>query len=123
MVLLDIKHIDDNEHKKLTSHSNKNILAFAEYLSKKNIPMWVRHVVVPGVNDKEEFLENLGKFIGGLNNVKALDVLPYHTMALPKYKNLGIKYPLEGVPPLSKEAAIRARNIIVSAYKKIKQFV
>ena len=120
LVLLDIKHISDEEHKKLTTHSNKNILEFAKYLSDISKPVWIRHVVVPGVNDKAEYLSELGRFMGSLNNVKALDVLPYHDMAIPKYKNLGIEYPLKDVPPLSKEDAIKARNIIVEAYKKTK---
>ena len=120
-VLLDIKHIDNEEHIKLTTHSNKNILAFAKYLSDINKPMWVRHVVVPGINDKEEYFIKLGNFMGTLHNIKALDVLPYHDMAIPKYENLGIIYPLKGIPPLSKDDAINARNIIISAYKKTKQ--
>lgn len=120
LVLLDIKHIIDEEHVKLTKHSNKNILAFAKYLSDKNKPVWIRHVVVPGVNDKEEYFTKIGEFMGCLNNVKALDVLPYHDMAIPKYENLGIEYPLKGVPPLSKEDAIKARNTIIEAYKKAK---
>ncbi len=120
LVLLDIKHIEDEEHVKLTTHSNKNILAFAKYLSELNKPVWIRHVVVPGINDKEEYFIRLGKFMGTLKNVKALDVLPYHDMAIPKYENLGIEYPLKGVPPLSKEDAIKARNIIFETYKKVK---
>jgi pyruvate formate lyase activating enzyme len=118
LVLLDIKHIDDKEHKKLTGHSNKNILEFAKYLSEKAKPMWIRHVVVPGVNDKEAYLKKLGEFIGSLKNVKALDVLPYHDMAIPKYENLGIEYPLKGVPPLTKEQAVEARNTIIASIKK-----
>ncbi len=121
LVLLDIKHIIDDEHKKLTTHSNKNILAFAKYLSDINKPVWIRHVVVPGINYKEEYLTKLGNFLGTLNNVKALDVLPYHDMAIPKYENLGIEYKLNGVPPLTKEEAINARDVILSAYKKTKQ--
>ena len=58
--------------------------------------------------------------MGTLNNVKALDVLPYHDMAVPKYENLGIEYPLKNVPPLSKEDAIKARDIIIEAYKQAK---
>lgn len=120
LVLLDIKHISDEEHVKLTTHSNKNILAFAQYLSEINKPAWIRHVIVPGINDKEEYFIKLGEFLGELNNIKALDVLPYHDMAIPKYENLGIEYPLKGIPPLSKEDAIKARNIIFETYKKIK---
>jgi pyruvate formate lyase activating enzyme len=113
LVLLDIKHINDEEHKKLTGHSNKNVLEFAKYLSEKNIPMWIRHVVVPQITFKEEYLKELGKFLKTLKNITALDVLPYHNMAIPKYKELGLKYPLEGIEPLTKEEAIIARNFIL----------
>lgn len=116
LVMLDIKHIDDEEHKKLTGHSNKNILEFAKYLSDINKPIWVRHVVFEQ-NNKKEYLERLGKFIGRLKNVKALDIIPYHNMAIPKYESLGIDYPLKSVPPLTKEEAIEARNIILGAIK------
>ena len=117
LVLLDIKHIDDEEHKKLTGHSNKRILEFARHLSDKRIPMWVRHVVVPGITFNEKYLTQLGEFLATLKNIKALDVLPYHDMAIPKYENLGIEYPLKGVPPLTKVQAMEARNIIFKAYK------
>lgn len=117
LVMLDIKHIDDEEHKKLTGKSNKNILAFAEYLRDRNIPLWVRHVVVPGITDDEKELLGLGKFLAGLTNLKALDVLPYHDMGKVKYQNLGIDYPLKDVEPLSKEKAIEARDIIMRGIK------
>lgn len=120
LVLLDIKHIDDEEHKKLTGLSNKNVLDFAQYLSEKNIPVWLRHVVVPGITFDKVYLKKLGKFLAGLNNIHALDVLPYHDMAVPKYENLHIEYPLKGVPPLTKEQAIEARDIILKAYKSVK---
>ena len=120
LVLLDIKHIDNEEHIKLTNFSNKNVLEFAKYLSKINKPVWIRHVVVPTLNDKPEYLAELGKFLASLNNIKALDVLPYHNMAIPKYENLGIEYPLIGIPPLTKEEAILARNTILENYKLCK---
>ena len=114
---MDIKHIDDEEHKKLTGHSNSNILTFAEYLSEINKPVWIRHVVVPEITNNENYLIRLGKFLSTLKNIKALDVLPYHNMAIPKYKELGIEYKLKDVPPLTKEEAIIARNIIISAMR------
>ena len=117
LVLLDIKHINDEEHKKLTGHSNKNILEFAKYLSDKRKPMWVRHVVVPEITFKQEYLFELGKFLKGLKNITALDVLPYHSMAVSKYKNLGMDYPLENISQLTKELALQARNWIVEGYK------
>ncbi len=118
LVLLDIKHIDNEEHKKLTGLSNTNILDFAKYLSEINKPVWIRHVVVPQITYNEKWLSELGKFLATLKNIKALDVLPYHDMAIPKYENLNIEYPLIGIPPLTKEEAIKARNIILVSYKK-----
>lgn len=117
LVLLDIKHIDDEEHKKLTGASNKNILAFAQYLSEKQIPVWIRHVVVKDITLNEKYLKELGKFLATLNNIKALDILSYHNMAIPKYESLGINYPLKNTPPTTKEEAINARNIILQEYK------
>lgn len=118
LILLDIKHIEPETHKMLTGHSNQPILAFAEYLSEKKVPVWIRHVVVPGLTDKEEDLKNLGYFIGGLRNVKALDILPYHTMGIVKYRSLNLPYPLEGVPAASTDDALRAKKLILMGMKK-----
>ena len=120
LVLLDIKHIDNEEHKKLTGHSNKNILDFARYLSEISKPIWIRHVVVPEITFNENYLKQLGKFLAELKNIKALDVLPYHNMAIPKYEALGIPYSLKNIPPLSKEDAMKARNIILEEMKETK---
>ena len=118
LVMLDIKHIDDTEHRKLTGQSNVHILEFAQYLKEKNIPVWIRHVVVPGITLQEKYLRQLGAYLAGLDNLKALDVLPYHTMGEVKYENLGIPYPLKGVEPATTEQAIWAKNIILDALKE-----
>lgn len=120
LVMLDIKHIDEEKHKALTGRSNQNILDFARYLSEKSIPVWVRHVVVPGITDQEEDLCNLGRFIGSLKNVKALDVLPYHNMGEVKYESMGLAYPLKGVSPMSKEGAITAKKTILKGIREIR---
>ena len=121
LVMLDIKHIDPQGHRELTGHDNAHILAFARYLDEKQIPVWIRHVVVPGITDEPELLARLGAFIGGLSNVKALDVLPYHIMGVTKYEQLGMEYPLKGVPPATKSDAIEAKKIILTAYWKAKK--
>ncbi|CVI72545.1 Pyruvate formate-lyase 1-activating enzyme [Clostridiales bacterium CHKCI001] len=121
LVMLDIKHIDEEEHKKLTKQSNVPILAFARYLSEKKVEVWIRHVVVPGITYQEVYLKRLGEFIATLGNVKALDVLPYHTMGIVKYENLGLDYPLKGVPALEKTDAVKAKDIILRAYREVKR--
>ena len=118
LVMLDIKHIDPEGHKLLTGHDNAGILAFARYLEQKQVPVWIRHVVVPGITDDPALLTRLGTFIGTLSNVKALDVLPYHIMGVTKYKQLDMAYPLEGVPPATREQAADAKKIILTAYWK-----
>ena len=121
LVMLDIKHIDADAHRELTGHDNSGILAFARYLAEKNIPVWIRHVVVPGITDDPGALARLGAFIGTLPNVKALDVLPYHIMGVSKYKELNLPYPLEGVEPATQKQAKDAKQIILTAYWQVRR--
>lgn len=118
LVMLDIKHIDPESHKKLTSKDNGRVLDFAKYLETKKIPLWVRHIIIEGYTDKPEDLRKLGEFIGKLKNLKALDVLPYHTMGVNKYKEMGISYPLEGMEALPMEKAVEAKKYILEGVKK-----
>ena len=121
LIMLDIKHIDPDVHKNLTGHSNENILRFAEYVSEKGIPLRIRHVVVPGITDESNALIQLGKFIGNLKTANELEVLPYHTMGVSKYRELGIAYPLEGVPDATSSEAKRARELILEGVRSVKQ--
>ena len=118
LVMLDIKHIDPGGHKELTGHPVQAVLDFARYLDEKKIPVWIRHVIVPGITDDPGELTRLGQFLGTLRNIQALDVLPYHTLGVSKYRQLGITYPLEGVEPATKEQAARARQIILDAVRR-----
>ena len=120
LVMLDIKHIDPEGHKALTGHDNAGILAFARYLAEKKVPVWIRHVVVPGITDDPGLLTRLGEFLGTLSNIKALDVLPYHIMGVTKYESLDIPYPLKGVEPATQKQAKDAKQIILTAYWKDK---
>ena len=120
LVLLDIKHIDSAAHEKLTGQGNERPLAFAKYLEEKKIPVWIRHVILPGYTDDEAELTALGEFIGGLKNLRALDVLPYHTLGVSKYAELGIEYPLEGKPSATAADAARAKSIILEAIKRVR---
>ena len=112
LFMLDIKEIDDEEHKKLTGQTNKNILDMATCLSDHGKHMWIRHVLVPGGSDKDEYLHQLADFIGTLKNVERVEVLPYHTLGTFKWEKLGIPYPLEGVKPPTQERIDNARRIL-----------
>ena len=116
LVMLDIKHIDPEGHRALTQQPNDGILAFARYLAEKKVPVWIRHVVVPGITDDPGQLTRLGTFLATLPNVQALDVLPYHVMGAVKYEQLGMEYPLKGVPAATKEQAAQAKKTILTAY-------
>ena len=117
LVMLDIKHIDPEKHYELCKQHNENILAFAKYLNDKGVDMWIRHVVVPGITDDDEYLYKLGYFIGQFKNLKSLDVLPYHTMGEQKYEKLGIEYPLKGVPPMDKDKLLDKKQVIINGIK------
>lgn len=119
LVMLDIKHIDEEAHKDLTAHSNQKILEFAKYLDAIDKPVWIRHVVVPGITDKEESLAAVGRFLSGLNNVEKLEVLPYHALGKVKYDNLGMEYRLKDTPQMSKDKAKEAEAIIRKYWENI----
>ncbi len=121
LVMLDIKHIDPEKHKALTGMDNKNILAFAKFLEEKNVALWIRHIIVRGYTDDKDDLIRLGEFIGKLKNLKALDVLPYHTMGVGKYKELNIPYPLQGIEPLPVAEAVSAKEHILSGIRQVRK--
>ncbi|MCI9178279.1 MAG: pyruvate formate lyase-activating protein [Clostridia bacterium] len=112
LFLLDIKCINDEICKDLTGISNKQELAFAQYLSSIGKDMWIRQVLVPGITDKKEDLEMLEHFVSSLSTVKKIEVLPYHSMGRFKWKELGIDYPLDNTPEATSEDVERAKKIL-----------
>ena len=112
LVLLDIKHIDDEKCKKLVGVSNKRELEFAQYLSDNNIKIWIRQVLVPGYTDDEEDLKKLKKFIKSLKTVENVQILPYHSMGKFKWEKLGNKYELEDVRTANQDDVDRVKKIL-----------
>lgn len=112
LVLLDIKHIDDNKCRDLVGKSNKLELEFAKYLSDNNIKMWIRQVIVPGYTDNKEDLLKLKDFIDSLKTVEKVELLPYHNIGEFKWKKLGLKYPLEGIRQATDEDIKKAKEIL-----------
>lgn len=112
LVMLDIKHIDEEGHRILTGQSGENIKEMARLMSDLGQPMWIRHVLVPERNDKDEYLHALAAFIRELRTVERVEVLPYHTLGVFKWENLGVPYPLEGIDPPSPERVAHAKQIL-----------
>ena len=112
LVLLDIKHIDDDKCKNLVGMSNKLELEFARYLSDNNISMWIRQVIIPGYTDEPADLLKLKTFISTLNTVQRVELLPYHNMGKYKWENLGCEYALNDVRPATDEDIINAKKIL-----------
>jgi len=113
LLLCDIKHIDPEKHLALTAQKNDNILEGLSYLSEINKPIWIRHVLVPGISDDETDLKNLRTFINTLNNVERVEILPYHSMGVYKWEELGIPYTLKDVNPPSEETIKKAEAILL----------
>lgn len=114
LFLLDIKHIDNNEHIKLTGKTNQNILKFARYLSDNNKDMWIRHVIVPGINLEKDYLIRTKKFIDSLKTVKKIEILPYHTLGINKYSKLGLEYKLKDTRVPTKDEIKLAKDILIN---------
>ena len=110
LLLVDIKEINDDRHIALTTQSNKNILDMCQYLSSIHKPIWIRHVLVPQRTDYDEDLDSLYIFMQTLTNIQRVEVLPYHTLGIYKWKELGLDYPLEGIDPPTKERVENAKK-------------
>lgn len=115
LLLVDIKHIDEAAHKELTGHGNENILDFFRYLDEIKKPIWIRHVLVPGISDNDEALARTRDFIRTLGNVERVEVLPYHAFALGKYDELGIDYVLKDTQSPTAERVENANRILETA--------
>lgn len=112
LVLLDLKHMIDDKAKDLTGVTIQKTLKLAKHLDERNIPVWIRHVLVPGITDDRENLEALGKFVSTLNNVDRLELLPYHTIGVHKWESMGIEYELKGVPDATPEDIKKASQVL-----------
>lgn len=112
LVLLDIKHIDDEKCKDLVGFSNKLELEFAKYLSENRIKMWIRQVIIPGITDDENDLIRLKEFLQSLKTVEKIELNPYHTLGVYKWEDLGLEYPLKGVRQANNEDIERAKRIL-----------
>lgn len=103
LVLFDVKHYTEDGYRHITGRSPEESLAFLATAQKMQIPLWIRHVVVPGITDSATHLTGLGNYIRQIHGVQKVELLPYHTLGVSKYHTMHLPYPLEGVPPMNDE--------------------
>lgn len=103
LVILDIKHTDDNKYKELTGNNNTEYKKFIEHLNKSNKKVWIRQVVIPNEMDNDEYLKSLKEEISKIKNVEKVEFLPYHKLGREKYIAMNIPYPMENIPEMDKD--------------------
>lgn len=114
LVLLDIKTVDDSLHFEYTGMTRERNKRFLDVLQQRGIPVWIRHVVVPGYTFQDDRLEAVARYISGYSVVERVELLPYHTMGVYKYAELGLKYRLDGLQSLGAEEIAHARELFRS---------
>ena len=112
LVILDIKAITPSGYKKMTGQSIDMFNYFKEKLNSTNKRVWLRQVIVPGINDTEEYILELKDYIKDIKNVEKIDLLPYHTLGVHKYEELGIEYRLKDTLPMDKEKINKLKEIL-----------
>lgn len=119
LIMLDVKHINEDWHRKLTGQSNKKTLEAAKYRETTGKDMWLRYVLVPGWSDQEEYLEEWARYFSNFKTVKRIEILPYHKLGVNKYDELGWKYALKGVEAPSKESIAKTKAIFEKYLKNV----
>lgn len=121
LILLDIKHYDILGFKKMVGLSNDKLLKFMDCIKESTTPIWIRHVMVPGFTDSKEDMVKLVKFIYPIyKNIEKIEILPYHTLGVKKYEELGLDYKLKGIPPMDKN---KAKELEIYANSLLKSYI
>ncbi|MCL3780216.1 pyruvate formate lyase-activating protein [Prolixibacteraceae bacterium JC049] len=119
LVLLDIKHIDEEQHIKLTEKRNEKSLQFADYLKEIDKPIWLRYVLVPGWTDNPDHLHQLGERLKEHTNIEKLEIQPYHSLGVHKYEHLDKEYRLKDVTENTPEQLEKAKEIFSQYFKQV----
>ena len=113
LVILDVKDIDSDNYKSITGKDIDMFNYVKEKLILNNNKRWIRQVIIPGINDNEEYIYKLKEYIKGFKNIDKIELLPYHTMGIEKYKKLNIKYKLEGIEDMDKERCKELEKLLI----------
>lgn len=119
LLMLDVKHFQNDWHKKLTGLSNTNTFKIAQYREASGKPMWLRYVLVPGWSDQEEYLHELGNYFKDFKTIQKIEVLPYHRLGVHKWEALGMEYKLKDVEPPTQINLENVRNILQLYFKEV----
>lgn len=113
MLLLDVKHSEKDMFREISGRSMVGLYRVISMANRHNTKVWIRQVVVPGINDSEENIRELADFIHKyVENLYCAELLGYHTMGKSKYENLGIKYRLEGVKAMDSQKLNKLNNLL-----------
>lgn len=112
LVLLDIKAYNEKDYQKMTGNNMDEFNKFLNALQKSGNKIWIRQVIVPGINDTKEYVLGLKEYLKNIQNIEKIELLPYHLYGVDKYKKLGIEYPLKGVLPMNQEKLLELQKII-----------
>lgn len=120
LVLYDIKGVEDDFYRKMTGVPKKVTDAFLETAQRLDVKLWIRIVVIPGIHDTYEYMDQLANFIAPLKHVERIEILPYHTMGVNKYKTINMEYPLEGVPAMNKDKAMELQEYLIKETDRLR---
>ena len=119
VILLDIKHINNEWHKKITWKDNNNVLEFLDYLENNNKKIWIRYVLVPWYSDQPQYIEEIWEKYGKYKCIERLEILPYHTLGEYKWKEMWWKYELEWTPPPTNLEVEKAETLFKKYFKEV----
>ena len=102
LIILDIKHVTAAGYKDITRYDIKEVEKFIKIINKTNKDVWIRQVIIPDVNDNYDYLLALNEYLKKIKNIKKIEFLPFHNMAISKYKKLNIKYPYKNKKAMDK---------------------
>ena len=112
LVLVDVKMTTPEDHKRYTGGELSRVFGFLDVLRDAGKPVWIRHVVVPDINDTEDDVRALGKLLEPYSNVKRIELLPFKDLCREKYKALGIEFPLKDTPPMSSSRTAELQKLL-----------
>lgn len=116
MLLLDIKHTNPSEFYRIAGRKQEYLFELIDIINRQEKHVWVRQVIVPGINDTEEYIESLNGFMEKIKYIDKVELLGYHTMAVNKYEKLDMVYRLKDVPAMDKERLKELNSLV--RYKK-----